>query len=118
MIKVGERFWQHLQDLVNSSKIVIDRPKGSVHPGFPDSPPYPVDYGYLKGTCAIDGAEVDCFVGSLGLRNVTGVMCTVDIMKKDCELKILIGCTQLEMNLAYGHLDSPSFFSACLIFRE
>lgn len=117
MIKVGKNFWQYLQNLVDSSKIVIDRPKGSVHPGFPDSPPYPVDYGYLEGTCAIDGAGVDCFVGSLDSKNVTGVMCTVDIMKRDCELKILIGCTRSEMDLAYSHLSSPSFFKACLVIR-
>ena len=44
-----EDFWNALDELVNTSEIVIDRPKGSAHPGFPDFI-YRVDYGYLKNT--------------------------------------------------------------------
>ena len=113
MFKTGEKFWIYLQNLVDGSKIVIDRPKGFIHPRFPDSPPSPLDYGYLNGTHAIDGQGVDCFVGSSNSKEVTGVLCTVDIMKKDCELKILISCSSSEMDLAYNHLNS----SACLIRR-
>ena len=118
MFKTGEKFWIYLQNLVDSSKIVIDRPKGFIHPKFPDSPPYLLDYGCLDGTCTIDGQGVDCFIGSLNLRRVTGVLCTVDIMKKDCELKILISCNSAEMVLAWNHLNSPDFFADCLIVRE
>lgn len=40
-------------------KIIIDRPLGSKHPkhGFF----YPVNYGYVPGTKAPDGAEVDAY---------------------------------------------------------
>ena len=54
-------FWQNLQDLVNRSKIIIDRPKGSCHPKFPEAPPYPLDYGFLEGTTSMDGQGIDCF---------------------------------------------------------
>lgn len=118
MFKVNEKFWEYLQNLVDSSKTVIDRPKGSLHPKFPNSPSYPLDYGYLDGTYSMDGEGVDCFVGSLNSRVVTGVLCTVDVMKKDCELKILISCSPTEMELAYNHLNSPDFFADCLIVRE
>ena len=37
-------FWQALDRLVAESAIVIDRPKGSAHPQFPDFI-YRVDYG-------------------------------------------------------------------------
>ena len=42
-------FWMALDELVAQSEIVIDRPKGSVHPRFPNFK-YHVDYGYLKNT--------------------------------------------------------------------
>lgn len=39
-------FWKALDELVGSSEIVIDRPRGTVHPKYPDFI-YKVDYGYL-----------------------------------------------------------------------
>ena len=42
MNSYNEDFWKALDELVNSSEIVIDRPKGSAHPKFPDFI-YPVD---------------------------------------------------------------------------
>ena len=44
-------FWTAAETLVAQSRIVIDRPKGSAHPRYPDFL-YPVDYGYLEmGWC-------------------------------------------------------------------
>ena len=40
-------FWRALDSLVDNSEIVIDRPKGTAHPKYPDFI-YKVDYGYLK----------------------------------------------------------------------
>ena len=39
-------FWEALDLLADNSEIVIDRPKGSVHPKYPDFV-YKIDYGYL-----------------------------------------------------------------------
>ena len=36
MIGYNGDLWNALDELVNSSEIVIDRPKGSAHPRFPD----------------------------------------------------------------------------------
>ena len=93
-------FWNSLQQLVDKSIIKIDRPKDSVHPRYPDYI-YPFDYGYLEGTTSGDGGGdgdgIDCWVGSLGGREVTGVVTVVDAVKGDCEIKILIGCTSDDM---------------------
>lgn len=77
-----------------------------------------MDCGYLEDARAVDGADVNRFIGSPDSKRVTGAMCTIDIIKKDCELKILIGCTQAEMDLIYNHLNSPNFFSVYLLVRE
>jgi inorganic pyrophosphatase len=95
---MNDDFWGFLDDLVVNCQIVCDRPKGSTHPRYPNET-YPVDYGYLKGTSSIDGGGVDIWVGSLGENKIIGVLCTVDLLKKDTELKILYDCTENETTL-------------------
>ena len=90
-------FWEYLQHLVETCEIEIDRPKGSKHPRYP-SGFYPVHYGYLKGTSSIDSGGVDIWVGSLGEHRVIGALCTVDLLKRDTELKIVYDCTDDEIN--------------------
>ncbi len=110
-------FWSFLQEIVNDSQIVIDRPKGSHHPDFPEAPAYPLDYGFLKNTSSMDGEGIDCFVGSVGDKLVNGILCTVDRFKRDSEIKVLIGCSEDEMDIARNHLNKPDFFKAILIKR-
>ena len=56
-------FWNALDNLVANSEIIIDRPKGTAHPKYPNFI-YKVDYGYLKDTSSMDGAGIDVWVGS------------------------------------------------------
>ena len=90
----NSKFWNALDDLIANSEIIIDRPKGTAHPKYPNFI-YKVDYGYLKDTSSMDGAGIDVWVGS-GEKQVDAIMCTVDLIKKDSEIKILIGCTEEE----------------------
>ena len=94
-------FWQRLDQLVAQCKVVIDRPAGSVHPRYADFR-YPHDYGYLEGTLAVDQGGIDVWRGSLREQTVTAVICTVDTVKKDAELKILLGCTEEEAREILG----------------
>jgi inorganic pyrophosphatase len=91
-----ERFWQGVADLLASSEIVIDRPRGSRHPRYPDCI-YPLDYGYLAGTQSGDGNEIDVWIGSLPERSLTAVICCYDALKRDMEVKLLLGCTPHEV---------------------
>lgn len=59
----NRKFWNALDDLIANSEIIIDRPKGTTHPKYPDFI-YRVDYGYLKDTSSMDGAGIDVWVGS------------------------------------------------------
>ena len=88
-------FWSRLASLVAGATVVVDRPKGSAHPTIP-SLIYPLDYGYLSGTQSGDGHGIDVWIGSLKRRAITGVICTVDLSKRDAEVKILLGCTLAE----------------------
>jgi inorganic pyrophosphatase len=88
-------FWERLDQLVMTCELVIDRPQGTPHPHYPDFI-YPFDYGYLKGALAMDQGGIDVWLGSLPERRVCAIVCTVDLTKKDTEIKILIGCTPAE----------------------
>lgn len=90
-------FWTQAEQLVAASTVVVERPKGSVHPRFGDMI-YPLDYGYLAGTAGGDGAEVDVWLGSLAAEppRVVGAVATVDPGKRDLEAKLLLNCTPEE----------------------
>ncbi len=108
-------FWKALDELVNNSEICIDRPKGTTHPKYPNFI-YHVDYGYLKDTSSMDGAGIDVWVGS-GEKKVDAIMCIIDLMKKDSEIKILIGCTDAEKAIVYETHNETQFMKGVLIRR-
>ena len=56
-MSTDDRFWALLDEWVARYPLVIDRPRGSGHPRYPDWI-YPLDYGYLQGTLAGDGGGV------------------------------------------------------------
>lgn len=92
----NEQFWRKLDTLVATSKTIIDRPRGTAHPRYPGFI-YPLDYGYLAETSSSDRDGIDLWRGSLPEARVTGVIVTVDLHKRDSEIKILLGCTREEM---------------------
>ena len=111
----NEDFWKAIDELVNNSELIIDRPKGTAHPKYPNFI-YKVDYGYLKDTSSTDGAGIDVWVGS-GAKRIDAIMCIVDLMKKDSEIKILIGCTEEEKKIVYETHNETPFMKGVLIRR-
>ena len=114
---MNSEFWAALDRLVNESEIVIDRAKGTAHPRYPDFI-YKVDYGFLKNTTSIDGAEIDVWVGSDERKSVDAIICTVDLIKRDSEIKILIGCTEEEKEIVYKTHNESDNMKGILIRRE
>lgn len=84
-------FFPRLETLVGDAEHRIDRPRGTEHPRIPGAV-YPVDYGYLVGTTGGDGDGVDVFWGSGGTGVVAAAL-TADLVKRDVEVKVLVGCT-------------------------
>ena len=109
-------FWMALDKLVKESEIVIDRPKGSAHPRYTDSI-YPLDYGYIKDTTSMDGGGIDVWRGSKAEAEVSGIVCTIDLLKRDSEIKVLIGCTEEEKNMIKCVHNETEFMKRMLITR-
>ena len=113
---MNNKFWQAIDSLAFSGRIVIDRPKGSSHPKYPDCI-YPVDYGYIENTTSMDGGGIDVWRGSVPSNTVDSIICTVDLMKKDSEIKLLMGCTEEEMKTIYEFHNNSEFMKGMLIKR-
>ncbi len=110
-----KEFWFAIDALVANHAIVIDRPCGSIHPRYPDTI-YPLDYGYLEGTTSGDGGGIDIWRGSLPEYIATGLILTIDLKKKDSEIKLLLACTQEEQQIVL-ELHHAGQQSALLIKR-
>jgi inorganic pyrophosphatase len=108
--------WHVLDQFVETSEIVIDRPKGSPHPRFPQII-YPMDYGYLSNTSGGDGHELDVWVGSIIEKPFDAIVCTADIYKRDAEIKLLLGCTAEEKEIIY-HFYKTHGMGVMVIKRE
>lgn len=115
-METNDSFWNAIDRIVSESKIIIDRPKGSVHPKFSDFI-YRVDYGYLVNTSSMDGDGIDVWVGTDERKQVDAIMCIVDLMKRDSEIKILIGCTENEKEFIYQTHNKTDYMKGILIRR-
>lgn len=115
-MKHNTEFWTALDTLVQQSEIIIDRPKGTVHPKYPDFL-YEVDYGYLNNTISMDGGGIDLWKGTNAEQKIDAIMCTVDLTKKDSEIKILIGCTEEEKEKIYQIHNNSANMKGILIRR-
>lgn len=109
-------FWMSLDELIASSETIIDRPKGTPHPRYPDFT-YKVDYGYLKNTSSMDGDGIDVWVGTANEKIADAIMVVVDLIKRDSEIKILISCTEEEKNMIYQTSNETPNMKGILIYR-
>lgn len=109
-------FWDALDELARQSEMVVDRPRGTAHPRYPDFI-YPVDYGYLKNTRSMDGGGIDVWRGTDPARGLDALMCTVDLTKRDSEIKLLFGCTEEEKQLVYRTHNASPHMKGILIRR-
>ena len=109
-------FWQKLDTLLLSSTIKINRPKGEHHPEYP-ALIFPVNYGVLKDTSGTGTQEIDIFVGSQKIEKVQAIAVSTDILRKNIEVKLVVGCSNEEVIDILEYLNSVEFQKAVLIHR-
>lgn len=109
-------FWQKLDTLYLAGKLVVDQPKNSSHYKYSNLK-YPVDYGYLSDTASNGQSPIDVFKGSEKNNLVQAVAVSADILKKDCEIKLLVGCNEEEIYEILEFLNQTEFQKAILVRR-
>jgi inorganic pyrophosphatase len=110
----GKAFWDEMANLVVSKPIVIDRPQGKAHPYYSELI-YPFDYGYAEGTYSADGDGIDVWIGSQRKGTLTGIICTYDTVERDAEIKLLLGCTEGDVQVIMNFI--PDFMRYLYIPR-
>ena len=110
------KFWSALDKLVETSEIIIDRKQGTPHPRYPQFI-YPLDYGYLDGTSSMDGEGIDLWRGSRPELALTAILCTVDLVKRDSEIKLLLGCTEDEIQTILAFHNQHELMRGMLVRR-
>lgn len=110
-------FWATLDKLIAESEIIVDRPKGARHPRYPEVI-YPVDYGYLENTRAMDGGGIDVWRGASGENKLIAIIVTVDILKRDSEIKLLLGVSAAEIDTVMNFHNESEYMKGLLIARD
>lgn len=62
----------------------------------------------------MDGGGIDIWMGTEE-RKVVGIICTVDLLKRDSEIKILIGCNEKEIDYIYNFHNESQYMKGILI---
>ncbi len=107
-------FWQKLDTLYLSGDLIIDRPKGTSHP-FYSNLIYPVDYGHLKDMQ--ESERIACYRGSIKESKINAIVVCADILNKDIEVKLLVGCNEKEERDILGFLNQTDFQKSVIIRR-
>jgi inorganic pyrophosphatase len=107
-------FWQKIDTLYLSSDLTINQPKGSTHHVYTNLV-YPVDYGYLSDSNSDE--KISIYKGSQASGSVDAVVVCADILKKDIDVKLLVGCSEKEQLKILEFLDQTDFQKAVIMRR-
>ena len=108
-------FWNKIDTIVLSSTCTITSKKGTKHSKY--NLIYPVDYGILTDPLESDQQPIGIFVGSQKTNVVSALAVTADILSKECESKLLLGCTEKETKAVMQFLNRTEFQKGILIYR-
>ena len=107
-------FWQKVDTIFLSSNVNIIRHKGEVHPQFKNLI-YPTEYGHLDETG--NGNPISVYMGTKNHSEITGLIVAADILQKPIDVKLLLGCTEEEVNDVLHFLNQTDFQKTVLIRR-
>ena len=65
----------------------------------------------------MDGGGIDVWQGSDPRKKIDAIVCTVDCCKRDCEIKLLIGCTEEEKAMILQAHNETPFMKGILLRR-
>ena len=106
-------FWQKVDTLFHSSSVKITKKKGDHHDEFHNLV-YPMKY--LTDTKGSNGNGISVYVGS-GSSKVSALVVACDILMKELDVKMLIGCSEEEIEEVLRFLNQTEFQKTVLIKR-
>lgn len=113
----NELFWERLDNIYESCKMIIDRQRNSCHYKYSNLV-YPVDYGYLIDSSGNEHTPIDIYKGSEHDKGVQAIVISADILKKDCEVKLIVGCSDDELNDIYTFTNQTQLQKSIILNRS
>ena len=107
-------FWQKVNTLFLSSGLTIIRKKGEHHPQFANLI-YPVDYGYINETKSTNGHGISLYAGSENRNKITSLVMAVDILGREMDVKVLVGCSLEEEEAVLRYLNQTDYQKTILV---
>ena len=109
-------FWQKVDTLFLSSSVKLTRKKGDVHPVYKNLV-YPTDYGHVTDTKSVTDEGVSVYAGSGNRNKITALVIAADTLAKELDVKMLIGCTEAEVDDVLRFLNQTDLQKTVLIRR-
>lgn len=107
-------FWQKVDTLLLSSSINVKCKKGTSHIKYPTMN-YPLDFGYIGEDKNSDGS-ISFYLGSKSDECDTMIV-AVDILSKEIDVKLLIGCSEQEEDEVIRFLNHTDFQKTIIVRR-
>ena len=110
-------FWQKVDTIYSSSKLMVVYEKGKTHQKYKNLI-YPLQYGYLLDFVDGKNLGIAVFKGSSKSNTVGALILAADVLKKDLEPKLLIGCTEEEEMDVLHFLNQTDLQKTILVRRS
>lgn len=110
-------FWQKLDTLLASSLYKKVRDIHESHPKYPLLV-YPVEYGHLYDTDVDQLVVAKIFKGSLTSSQCDAVIVAIDILQKELDIKLLVGCDEREKEKCLEFSNQTHFQKTILVSRS
>lgn len=107
-------FWQKVDTLYFSNKLIITNVKGSSHPVYSELI-YPCDYGFLESTNG-ESTNIHVYKGSLN-DDINTIILAVDILNKELDAKLLVGTSLEEEKNILAFLNNEDFQKTIVVRR-
>lgn len=109
-------FWQKVDTLFLSGNLKQVKKKGEVHDTFKNLV-FPTDYGRLEDLVSHTSNGIPVYMGSGNRNRITALIVAADILTKELDVKILVGCDEKETEDVLRYLNQTDFQKTVLISR-
>lgn len=103
-----------VETLLLSSRLNLTKKRGEMHSKFKNLI-YPTDYGHLSDTRSSSEEGVSVYAGSGDRNHITALVIAADILTKELDVKMLIGCTDEETDMVLRFLNQTDYQKTVLI---
>lgn len=108
-------FWQKVDTLLLSSSIQVKCKKGTNHMKYPTMV-YPLDFGFIMESEHKDVGAISFYKGEHG-EACDVLIVAVDILSKEIDVKLLLGCDETEEEDVLRFLNHTDFQKTIIVRR-